>query len=60
MLSSYGLVATQCQTERICKVVLQELTWLAGFDEDTISRKRSLFSIVTETVLLALHRPVAV
>ena len=39
---------------------MQELSWLAGYDEDSSSRKRSLLSVASETVLLALHRPVAV
>ena len=45
---------------RMCKPGLQELSWLAGYDEDSNSKKRSLFSIATEAVLLALHRPMAV
>lgn len=39
--------------------VLQELSWVAGYD-DAEERKRPLFLVALEAVLLALHRPLAV
>ena len=40
-------------------LVLQELSWVAGYD-DAEERKRPLFLVALEAVLLALHRPLAV
>ncbi len=42
-----------------CVVVLQELSWRAGYD-DADERKRPLISVAGEAILLALHRPLAV
>lgn len=50
----------QCSgTSLLKKMIMQELSWLAGYD-DSEEKKRSIFSVAAEAVLLALHRPLAV
>lgn len=58
--SSCSCCSRQDNEQLIC-VLVQELSWLAGYDDsDDRASKRSLLSIAGEAILLALHRPLAV